>query len=90
MNPGLPASAVLEAASSAWCWALEAASGATNIIVTVANPTAELRLIMADCIERAFQIASKNDTASSRRNIREYGSRGFRAPAQLIAWHIIA
>ena len=74
MSRGLPASAVLEAASSAWCWALEAASGATNIIVTVANPRAELRLIMADCIERAFQIASKNDTANSRRNIREHVS----------------
>lgn len=29
---------------------------------------------MADCIERAFQIASKNDTANSRRNIREHVS----------------
>lgn len=85
MSRGLLASAVLEAASSAWCWALEAASEATNIIVTVANPRAELRLIMADCMERAFQIASKSDTASSRRNIREHGSRGFRAPAQLTA-----
>jgi hypothetical protein len=64
---------------------LEAASAATNIIVAVANPKAEIRLIMADCIERAFQIASKSDTASSRRNIREHGSRGFRAPAQLTA-----
>ena len=81
MSRGLLASAVLEAASSAWCWALEA----TNIIVAVANPRAEIRLILADCMERAFQIASKSDTASSRRNIREHGSRGFRAPAQLTA-----
>lgn len=85
MSRGLLASAVLEAASSAWCWALEAASEATNIIVAVANPRAEIRLILADCMERAFQIASKSDTASSRRNIREHGSRGFRAPAQLTA-----
>ena len=73
MSRGLLASAVLEAASSAWCWALEAASEATNYC-RCSEPEGGLRLIMADCMERAFQIASKNDTANSRRNIREHVS----------------